>query len=171
MPKGLKKRNSKKAGVFAAIRFLGAFRSSPAGFWDSLKWEISGNCPERAAMPIRVESQDYYNLAGVAVVFASADIKRVFNADCWSELKDSGELFPTRNIKGNLEKTGTGKHAECFVKSGSKAIAIAIDTSKIKRTDIINNIGKFAAENNLPVIDCNKQSVKNLVNARKGGRL
>ena len=167
MPKGLKKRNAKTAGVFAAIRFLGAFRKSPVGFWEALKWEISGECPERAAMPLKAESQDFYNLAGVAVVFAASDVKRVFNADCWSELKDNGELFATRNIKGNLDKTGSGKHAECFVKSGAKAIAIAIDCAKISNADILNNISKFAADNNLQVIDCNKQSVKNLVNTRR----
>lgn len=167
MPKGLKKRNAKTAGVFAAVRFLGAFRKSPVGFWEALKWEISGNCPERAAMPLKAEAQDFYNLAGVAVIFSASDIKRVFNADCWSELKDNGELFATRNIKGNLDKTGGGKHAECFIKSGAKAIAIAIDCAKISNADILNNISKSAVDNNLPLIACNKQAIKNLVNIRR----
>lgn len=167
MPKGMKKRNAKTAGVFAAVRFLGAFRKSPVGFWEALKWEISGECPERAAMPLKAESQDFYNLAGVAVIFAASDVKRVFNADCWSELKDSGKLFATRNIKGNLDKTGSGKHAECFIKNGAKAIAIAIDYAKISSDDILNNISKFAVDNNLPLIACNKQAIKNLVNIRR----
>lgn len=171
MPKGLKKRNSKKAGVFAAVRFLGAFRKSPVGFWDSLSWEISANCPERAAMPLRVEAQDYYNLAGVGVLFASADVKRVFSADCWSALKDSGELYATRNIKGRMPETGAGKHEECFIKAGATAIAIVADWSKIRNSNITSGLKRFAAENGLEVVDCNKKAIRAFLNVRKGGRL
>ena len=171
MPKGLKKRNKRTAGVIAAVRFLGAFRKSPVGFWDSLSWEISANCPERAAMPLRAGAQDYYNLAGVGVLFASADVKRTFGADCWSELKDNGELYATRNIKGRMTETGTGKHEECFVNAGATAIAIVADWSKIRNSNITSGLKRFAAENGLEVVDCNKKSIRAFLNARKGSKL
>lgn len=172
MPKGLKKRKNRTAGIFCAVRFAGAFRKSPAGVWASMEYEISGNCPERAAVVFRHNGgKEPEWLKGLGVLFEASSVRKVFSGDCWSEYKNSGELFATRNYKGNSQ---AGEqlygYEEGFVKAGEKAIAIIVNETKIVNRDILQNIKSFACKNNLPIVDCNKKAIKAFLNNRKGSK-
>ncbi len=163
--KGARKRRNRTAGVFAGLRFLGAFRKSPVGVWDSLKWECSSECPERACVALR-EGRAFEALKGVAVLFASNSIRRVFNGDCWSELKDNGELHPTRNYKGD-NANGFWSYEEAFVKAGETAVAIVVNNDKIVNNNIASNIEDFATKLGLPVVSCNEKAIKAFLKERR----
>jgi len=172
MPKGLKKRKNRTAGIFCAVRFAGAFRKSPAGVWASMEYEISNNCPERAAVVLRhKDGKEPEWLRGLGVLFEAAAVRRVFSGDCWSEYKDSGELHPTRNYKGaSVSGEENYGYEEGFVKAGTKAVAILVNWNKIVSEDIKQNIESFACKNNMPIVECNKKAIKAFLVSRKGAK-
>lgn len=108
MPKGLKKRKNRTAGIFCAVRFVGAFRKSPAGVWASMEYEISGNCPERAAVVLRHNGgKEPEWLRGLGVLFEASSVRKVFSGGLLSEDLKNIPVCPCRLLKKEVEN---GKH-------------------------------------------------------------
>lgn len=138
--KGAKKARARKARVFGALRYLGAYRQSP-GFWESLRRETSLCTPERAAVALR--GVGYHRpLGGVSVLFSTDDVRRVFSDDCWSERRADGSLYPTRVYSGTVQWQFSG-YEECFLHRNATPVAIVVDPSSVTRVDI-NSVRVFA---------------------------
>ena len=149
--KGNKKKRNRTAGVWGAIRFLGAFRRGSLSLEDSLAYELGkGAHEERAAMALRGNYPDLRVMRGVGLLFPKTSVTRVFSGDCWSESNSSGALYPTRNIRG-ISPACHG-YEECFLAKGAFPLAIVVAPSKVRNNDNYAKIESLSRMYRIPVI-------------------
>ena len=168
--KGAKKRRNRTAGVYGAIRFLGAFRRSP-GFWEALEYETSLYCPEeRASVALTDKALYLPSLRGIGVLFSARDVRRVFSDDCWSEKRTDGSLHPTRLHKG-WTRQGFSSYEEAFLKRNATPVAIIVNPDMVSGVDMIS-LRAFANKAGLRLIcesstDLREKLVKKALRERR----
>lgn len=156
--KGAKKKSRGLAGVYGALRALGAFRFGSSELDEVLEFEFTAT-KSRAAIPLHDTMGTPYEVIfarGIHVLFSPSDIARVWNEDVWSvEDGEDGEcLKPTRHVKKVGIKsywTSTG-HAECFTRRGASPVAIVLDYRFFKNLENYDTVFRFAESKGIPVI-------------------
>ena len=151
--KGAKKKSRGLAGVYGALRALGAFRHHGQSLSDALYFEATTDRP-RAAIPLHDVLGQPHEAAlsrGVHLLFNRSAIEMVYDQDCWS-VERKGVLYPTCNVRKRGIKGWNPRNPECFIAKGAKPLAIVVHIYHMNDMKNYWHILDLAAVRQLPVV-------------------
>ena len=137
------------------IRWLGAFRKDrniPKGeaFSNSLEYEFFQRTREAACEKIKQDAIAQVYGAVIGIAFNKKAILRNFKSDVWSEISESGKIYPTRNDLAS-ESIHSESFLRCLQEGDIKGIVIRRGEGwNIKMSfDIWQVLKAFVIKNNI----------------------